>query len=138
MLQGIEVEPEARRWYELEAGAPVTNGGFCLTDDGRFGASPDGLVGEGCLELKCPMLKTHVAYLAKGTLPREYLLQVHGQLIVTGRLWVDFVSYAYHASRLPPFKIRVERNEVTKRLAEELESFWSKYVELLARIREKA
>ena len=47
----------------------------------------------------------HLVYLAGGVVPREYRLQVQGQLWVTGRKWVDFMSF--HPD-LPPFVIRVE------------------------------
>ena len=44
----------------------------------------------------------HLVYLARGVLPREYVLQVQGQLWVTGREWCDFMSF--HPD-LPPFVI---------------------------------
>ena len=51
------------------------------------------------------MPKTHLLYLARNVLPRDYVLQVQGQLWVTGRGWVDFMSYC---PNLPPFIVRVE------------------------------
>ena len=61
MQRGTELEPEARAYYELIAG-PVEEVGFCIHDDG-FGCSPDGVVGDGLLEIKCPLAHTHVEYL---------------------------------------------------------------------------
>lgn len=133
---GLNMEPIARSWYAMQTDTEVQQVGFCLTDDGRFGCSPDGLVGEdGGLELKCPTLKTHVRYLQAGTLPDEYRAQVHGSLIVTGRAWWDFVSYA---PGLPPLKLRVEPDAFTLRLADELEAFWRKYRAALERIEQLA
>lgn len=133
MRNGIDFEPEARRFYEMERDVDVSPGGFCLSDDGRFGCSPDGLIGEeGCLELKCPLAKTQVLYLIDGVVPPEYRPQVHGQLIVTGRKWVDFMSYA---PGLEPLLIRVEPDDFTKKLAEALEKFYARYQELLAKMR---
>ena len=60
---------------------------------------------DGLLELKCPREDTHLLYLARGVLPTDYKAQVQGQLWVTGRAWVDFMSYC---PELPPFLIRVE------------------------------
>ena len=123
MQDGIDTEPEARRWYAFERDAHVQQVGFCLTDDGRFGCSPDGLVGDdGGLELKCPMLKTHIKYLSAGTLPAEYKCQVHGSLIVTERAWWDFVSYA---PNLPPLLVRVEPDTFTEQLRAAMETFWT-------------
>ena len=132
MANGIENEPIARAWYEFEHDCDVTEVGFCLSDCGRFGCSPDGLVGdEGGIELKCPSLETHVKYLREGVLPAEYRCQVHGEILVTGRAWFDFVSYA---EGLPPFCIRVVPDEFTKQLGDELSRFCDRYATELAKI----
>lgn len=132
MLHGIETEPEARNWYSMVRDVDVRQVGFVTTDDGRFGCSPDGMVEEdGTLELKCPQPKTHVSYLLDGVLPSEYAPQVHGQLYVTGRKWVDFVSYAVG---FPPLVLRVVPDAYTAKLGEALEAFWKKYQEALAKI----
>lgn len=129
MRNGTETEPEARRWYCLEQD-DVREVGFIMTDCGRFGCSPDGLVGEnGGLELKCPVGKTHIRYLLDGHLPDEYKAQVHGSLIVSGRAWWDFLSYV---PGLPPFKIRVEPDDFTDKLRAALEVFWQKYQDTIA------
>ena len=83
--------------------------GFCLEDGGRYGCSPDGLVGDdGLVELKNPQGKTAVEYLLKGELPTTYFQQVQGQLLVTERAWCDFVSYY---PGLPLLVLRVARDE---------------------------
>jgi hypothetical protein len=131
MRWGEECEAEARRWYSLEVDEDVVQVGFCLTDDGRFGCSPDALVGKpGGLELKCPTPKVQVEYLLAGVLPDEYMAQVHGNLIVTEREWWDFVSYS---PGLPPFRVRVVPNSYTRELRVGLEMFWEKFQEALAR-----
>lgn len=133
MMNGVVNEPEARRWYSLEVSEDVEQIGCCITDCGRFLASPDGLVGtEGGLELKCPMLKTQAKYLLKGELPTEYRAQIHGQLLVTERKWIDFFSYA---PGLPPFRIRVFPDEFTELLRAELNRFWDKYVAAVERMK---
>jgi predicted phage-related endonuclease len=109
MQRGQLLEEEARQHYEFVYGEPVTKVGFCLTDNGLAGCSPDGLVGEkGGLEIKCPTLSTHVGYLLDGKLPTEYVLQVQGNLLVTGREWWGFYS---HFPGMKPLILRVERNE---------------------------
>ena len=135
MKNGTMLEPEARAWYELETGQTVRQVGFCLTDDGRFGASPDALVGDdGVLELKSPNPQTHVEWLIGGVLPAEHGPQVHGALIVTGRPWCDFMSYV---DGLPALRVRVEPDAYTAKLKEAMEVFWLKYQGLLAAVREK-
>lgn len=105
MLRGIEIEEEARKFYEFTTGESARKVGFCVSDCGRWGASPDGLVGEdGLLEIKCPSLAVHVGYLLDAKLPTDYFQQTQGQLYVTGRRWSDFLSY-YPGLR--PLLIRV-------------------------------
>jgi putative phage-type endonuclease len=122
MQRGVELEAEARQYYELVTGTTVQEVGFCLDDTESFGCSPDGLVGEdGLIEIKCPSLAVHVDYLLRGALPSDYIQQVQGQLLVTGRKWCDFVSY-YPGIR--PLVVRVARNEdFIKKLSVELELF---------------
>lgn len=108
MQRGVELEAEARSYYEVITGQTVEKVGFCLADDG-YGCSPDGLVGDdGLIEIKCPQIATQVDYLLKGSLPTEYFQQVQGQLLVTGRKWVDFISYY---PMLKPLIVRVNREE---------------------------
>lgn len=126
MEQGMKLEAESRCAYELEfAPAPVTEAGFVLHDSGLFGGSPDALVGDvgGC-EIKCPLLATHVGYVRAGVLPDAYKNQCHGYLIVTGRKWWDFFSYARGAE---PFYLRVERDDFSEKLEAELYAFCARY-----------
>jgi putative phage-type endonuclease len=133
MQFGVDCEPEARAWYESEVGMPARQIGFCMTEDERFGCSPDSLVNdEGVLELKCPQLETLSYYLdTPDKVPEEYLCQVHGHLIVTGRKWCDFVVYSpgLHAMR-----IRVTPNEFTDKLRVCLELFWNDYTKKIDRL----
>jgi predicted phage-related endonuclease len=103
MLRGVEMEDEARQLYQLITGKEALKTGFCLAEG--YGCSPDAFVeADGLLELKCPLLATHVGYLIDNSLPSEYFQQVQGQLLVTGRKWVDFMSYY---PGMKPFIIRV-------------------------------
>lgn len=133
MQRGKEMEAEARKLYTFHTGKEVAEIGFCLADGG-YGASPDGLVGDdGCLEIKCPQLATHVGYLLENKLPIEYFQQTQGQLLVTERRYVDFISY-YPAMK--PLIIRVERDEkFLAILKEELEKFCKELNEITERIR---
>lgn len=121
MKNGTLLEPEARAFYEFDRGMDVTQVGLCVTEDGRFGTSPDGLIGdEGALEVKSVIGPTQVKYLSAGTLPNEHKAQCHGHLYVTGREWCDFFSYS---PGLPPLLLRVTPDAFTHRLGECLERF---------------
>jgi hypothetical protein len=95
MEWGIQQEPFARAAYEMQCDVLVEQIGFVLHPSiSRFGCSPDGLVGEdGMIEIKCPAIGTHMAYLLGGDIPVEYGWQMWAELACTGRKWIDFVSF---------------------------------------------
>lgn len=107
MARGTELEAEARKFYEVINDVEVMQIGFC-TNEGA-GCSPDGLVGDkGLLEIKCPIISTHVGYLLKNTLTADYFQQVQGQMLVMGKEWTDLLSYY---PGIKPLIIRVNRDE---------------------------
>ncbi len=92
MERGHEQEPVARMLYEETNFVDVTNGGFF--DCGAYGASPDGLVGDGgIVEIKSVIPKVHYATLRRGAPDPRYKWQLLGHLDCSGREWVDFISY---------------------------------------------
>ena len=95
MQFGTETEPLARSAYEAETGFSVDEVGFCQHPTiERAGASPDGLVGKnGLVEIKCPKVATHLAYLIADVVPAAYKNQMMWQMACTGRDWCDFASF---------------------------------------------
>ena len=95
MQFGTETEPLARSAYEAETGFSVDEVGFCQHPSiERAGASPDGLVGNsGLVEIKCPKVATHLAYLIADVVPAAYKNQMMWQMACTSRDWCDFVSF---------------------------------------------
>ncbi len=134
MQRGIVLEAEARQLYELITGKTVLQVGLCV--DNGYAASPDGLVDDdGLLEIKCPLLSTQVGYLIKGDLPSDYFQQTQGQLLVTGRKWVDFLSYY---PGIAPFIIRVKPDKkFQEALKTELDLFCRELEEITKKIKEK-
>lgn len=95
--RGRDAEAPARAKYAEHYGVEVAEVGFMLLEeDGlRIGVSPDGLVGdEGGLEIKSPRRKGHVATVVNGVVPAFHVAQIQTALMVSGRDWWDFVSYA--------------------------------------------
>jgi putative phage-type endonuclease len=94
MQWGIEKEPEAKAAYESKTGRIIRDVGFIDHPRIQFcGASPDGFVDDGLVEIKCPTTSTHVSWILDGGIPEEHIPQMVLQAAVTGRSWVDFVSY---------------------------------------------
>ena len=95
MKFGTEQEPLARLAYEAATGNLVEEVGFFTTEDGLFGLSPDGLIGDdGVLEVKT-MVSSDTLFdaMVEGDIS-EYLDQCTGYLWLLGRQWVDLVLWA--------------------------------------------
>lgn len=116
MEHGIETEDTARKEYMNITGAKVFEYGLIIPDENNkynewIGYSPDGLIKnsdkepEGLLEIKCPLMKTHLNYIAAHKLPAEYRHQVQAGMFVTGLNYCDFMSYV---EGMKPFILRIE------------------------------
>lgn len=95
MLRGTLDEPFARDKYS-EHYAPVATVGFMVRDDWDFnlGYSPDGLVDEdGLIEIKSRAPKKHLATILADEVPAENIAQCQAGLLVSGREWLDYVSF---------------------------------------------
>jgi len=95
MQDGNDKEALSRWRYAMENEVIVDQVGFCTSDCGRWGCSPDGLIGDdGLLELKNPEGKMQLKRLETNPtlVSMGYFQQVQGQLFVMERNWNDFVS----------------------------------------------
>jgi len=133
MEWGTTQEPCARAAYSARTGLLVEEVGFVShpTIDGS-GASPDGVVSEGLVEIKCPNTSTHLDTLLSDrsvdSISDRHLTQMQWQMACTGAAWCDYVSFDPRLSEhLQLVVIRVPRNdgrirqledEVTRFLAE--------------------
>lgn len=113
MQHGTETEPYARHAYEVKNGVMIDEIDFVNHPTiAMAGASPDGLIGDGLLEIKCPDSKTHFNYLVANTVPEQYKPQMAWQMACTGAKWCDFVSFD---NRVPDglqyFEIRYVRDD---------------------------
>lgn len=112
MLRGMQDEIDAVDLYSQKIN-PVDVVGFITRDFGDFviGYSPDGFVGDdGAIECKSRRQKfqaqTIIEHVATGgaSIPADYILQCQTGLLVTGRKWLDFISYC---GGMPMIVIRV-------------------------------
>lgn len=94
MEWGTQNEPQARVAYEVSTGNFVDQIAFVDHPTIKnFGCSPDGVVGEGLIEIKCPNSATHWSYIKANEPPQKYIIQMQSQMSVTGAKWCDFVSF---------------------------------------------
>ena len=139
MQFGTENEPFARSAYEVFTGFTVDEVGLVLhpTID-RAGASPDGLVGsDGLVEIKCPKVATHLAYICAGVVPIKYKNQMLWQMACTKRGWCDFVSFRPDLpEHLQLFVIRFQRDEAKiKELTIAVNAFLAQVDEMLTKLK---
>lgn len=135
MQQGIEREAAAKELYQVVTGNELHDTGFCYYDERMDrGCSPDSLVNDDMvLEVKSPMLKTHVRYIINGVFPMDYYQQVQGELYITWRKSAHFMSFFPGA---PPFIIEVKRDErFIEMLDKELDQFNRDLNELVERLK---
>lgn len=113
MLRGQQDEIEARLLYAKHY-APVEEVGFITNDEWgfRIGYSPDGLVGDdGLIEVKSRRQRFQAAMIVDWNVPPEYVLQLQTGLLVSGRKWVDFISYC---GGMPMVTLRMHPHEETQ------------------------
>ncbi|MBR0560079.1 lambda exonuclease family protein [Neokomagataea anthophila] len=95
MQRGHEDEIEAKLLYAQNFG-PVSEAGFITEDRWGFklGYSPDGLVGDvGLLECKSRAHGLQMGVICDQVVPTEYMAQIQTGLLVSGREWLDFISF---------------------------------------------
>ena len=129
MDRGVDLEKEARAWFQVETGHSVHDIGFIESDDHIVGASPDGIVmletriDEQVLpiELKCPKPSTHIGWLLAGAeVPKEHIAQVHFQIAVCESDVGYFCSYHPECA---PLILEVKRSEYTELMVEMIEKY---------------
>lgn len=97
MQRGSADEPFARDVYAERYGA-VEEVGFMVlehTDGYEIGYSPDGLVGDdGLIEIKSRKPKEQLSTVLADRVPAYNMGQLQAGLFVTGRNWIDYVSFS--------------------------------------------
>jgi len=135
MQRGIEMEEEARTLYELMFDVEIRQPGLIYPDEQKkYCCSPDGLLQDHGLEIKCPLIHTHVGYLLSCKLPTIYIPQVQGSMLITGFKRWDFMSYF---PGLKPLIVKVERDDkYCDLLAKELDTFLFNLAMIIKKLKE--
>jgi len=138
MAWGTETEPLARMAYEVHSGNFVETVAFIQHPSIEwFGCSPDGLVGKGLIEIKCPNTATHIDYLLAGVPPAKYVPQMQTQMACTGAKWCDFVSFD---PRLPDelqlLVVRLDRDEAyIQQIEDEVKQFLDEVKQIYSQLK---
>jgi putative phage-type endonuclease len=133
---GHELEPKARELLSEHIGRPITETGLIRNHDIGLSCSPDGLIGDDEVsEYKCCIPTVQIERLERGGVPAEYVLQVQGTLLVTGRKKCWFQSYSPDLPRLVVEVLPDEKKHT--QILEELALFRTDLAELIKSIRGK-
>ena len=135
MERGVNLEPEALAWFEVETDLEVEQVGFVTDDSDLLGASPDGMIEVHDdsridfvpyvpLELKCPKPSTHLSYLMEQCLPKEHIAQVHFQMALCESPYAYFASYN---PNVRPLILKVMWNEYTDLMVKSLKKYKEEY-----------
>ena len=141
MERGINLEQQARNWFEVETNLDVHDIGFVSDEDELVGASPDGLIHEFTdrggndhwipLELKCPKPSTHIQWLLEGTVPKDHVAQVHFQMALCAAPYAYFSSYN---PEVAPLIVKVERGDYTELMENSIAQYKTEFVAAVAKI----
>jgi predicted phage-related endonuclease len=63
---------------------------------------------DGLIEIKCPRAKSHLSTIVADEVPAYYMGQLQAGLLVSGRKWIDYVSFC---AGMPMFVKRVLPDE---------------------------
>jgi YqaJ-like viral recombinase domain len=108
--RGKEYEQEAADYYSMVNSVELQKVGFCTTNDGRLGCSPDRFVGDdGILEIKTALPHIMVQYYLSGKLEQDHRPQTQSTLYIAERQWADTMLYN---PMFKPIIIRSNRNGV--------------------------
>ena len=140
MLWGIEQEPFAKVAYAALTGELVEDVGFIPHPTLSFaGASPDGKVLDGLVEIKCGSSATHLDTLLNESIAQKYVTQMQFQMACTQTQWCDYVSYdGRMPEHLQLFVKRVARDDAYIAMLEtEIATFDKELTEKLAKLEER-
>ena len=139
MQWGTDQEPFARDAYSARTGELVTETGFVPHPRiAMAGASPDGIVGNGLVEIKAPNTASHIEYLLTPDPPQKYYYQMQWQMACCMADFCDWVSYDPRMpAHLQLLIVRIPRDDDTVRMLEhEVETFLSELDEKVKSLQE--
>jgi len=136
MQRGLEMEAEAKDLFRFALGEVKEVGLIYPDEQKKCACSPDGLLEDAGLEIKCPLIHTQVSYLLSNKLPTDYIQQVQGSMLVTGFKKWFFMSYY---PGLPPLILEIHRDDAfIEKLKTELDSFVFELVQITHQLKEMA
>lgn len=139
MRWGVEQEPGALEAYQLRTGRTVTAAGLCMHPTLDYiGASPDGLMVDRGLEIKCPWnTANHIGAILDG-MPPEHMAQIQCAMWVCDLPQYDFASYDPRMpANLRLYVQTIPRDDIyIATMANECAKFWGEVCAMVSRLTE--
>lgn len=129
--RGVELEDSARMIYEI-MGHEVEEVGFCELDEWA-GCSPDGLMNDKGLEIKCPNDRNYFKILIGQKPEKKYIYQCQFSMYVTGLDSWDLVFYNPNFEKQMTILTISRDEEVIEKIKQGIE----KGKEIITNLREK-
>jgi putative phage-type endonuclease len=128
MKHGVLTEPEARRWYERKYKKKVTQLGLAVPKwDLRLGASVDGDLEDGMIEIKCPM-KMYECAKTDNIFPSHYD-QMQLCMVVLDKEWCDYVVYCKPERKVFVKRVEFNRDYWINSLYPQVKKFLEEYID---------
>ncbi|AFM54896.1 exonuclease [Marinomonas phage P12026] len=117
---GNQQEPHAVASYEFLNSTQVDSVPLLYSDDMRCACSPDGVVSDRGLEIKCPLTtEVHIRSITDKKIKSDYLWQIQYSMFVSGLdLW-DFGSFDPRMKKKNLHIITVERDDKMQKTLED-------------------
>lgn len=139
MRWGVEQEPAALEAYQERTGRIVTAAGLCMHPTLDYiGASPDGLMVDRGLEIKCPWnTANHIGAILDG-MPPEHMAQIQCAMWVCDLPQYDFASYDPRMpANLRLYVQTIPRDDIfIATMANECAKFWGEVCAMVSRLTE--
>jgi hypothetical protein len=121
--RGHLLEARARSSLEKKLEQQISEGGFCLHDNLRYGCSPDGLLSNRreAVEIKAPAAWTHIQYICEGP-GDKYKAQVQGHILIGEFDCCHF--WSYHPDFAPVYICTLPDEKFIGALRKQLDLFF--------------
>lgn len=121
MQHGIDLEPLAFAKFKAlkaEEFIQVDNCSFFINCDDS-GASPDGIMSDGVVEIKCPKSTTFFKLVADGEISKNYFFQMQMQMMCANVSKAHFFNYMVHDGEEYWHEIIIDRDDAVIELMQQ-------------------
>ena len=133
MKRGKELEEEARDYYSNLTKQQVCEVGFIYNDSRQFGCSPDGILKDKGLEIKCPKELEDISKYYT-----QYKAQIQGSMLITGfKKWDLFIYHVGYNGKNTEINYKLKTYDRDEKFIEKLSEYLTAFSEVFNKEKEK-